>query len=632
MQVTATTPIREHEKPMSWARAILIATGFFFLTAIINAQLPSYILVVSTGATLAAFEQGTLALGLIALGLGVICLEITLLYDPKPLLPWPLFAAVGAAITAVGAFFVYQVSVGLAGTSAFGGPGWNEYLPAQTGQHSYWPSGTSYLFNKYWFQPNSIDISAIGLIALVVGLGMFMFAVLNPFALRGKLVGPVPTLLVRFSLGLSIVIVALYLTVYTFKDKYPAPVPAGAGNIALFIALSLALFALLLWFLPVMVAHRSQFMPATYLHGVIGLAGNVAVPLLILWAVAYPLVNFVHGIDPKSTWVECGQKTNIPGSCAFTPFTGYIICAIVASMTLGLLLGGLYFWSTRRNTVVLGATIGLIYVGLAVMAIHVNDPRQTPFGLIVAIGITILAFIWTWSTQREFAPTSPQQLGCVGMWLVLGTLLLIFLFGFAFLSLPSFFEIEALALFYQPGKGGLHDAFWVLLLMGGFGALQFTMLIRRQPMTDLRKFGLWVLGIGTVAELIGAIQGFHTDVLSQGINAMQGSQAFFLTGGIFEVVGIATCLIGAYRARSLPWALVIGVSTLIGLAATIVLHTANYPELVVFAVIIAAVGSYAYTAAGPDWPPDEEAEYAANGANGGNGNGHAASSFTVTPR
>ena len=626
MQVTAATPTREHEKPMSWARAILIATGFFFLTAIINAQLPSYILTVSTGATLASFEQGTLAMGLLALGIGLICFEITFLYDPKPLLPWPLFAAVGGAMAAVGAFFVYQVSIGIGGSSAFGGAGWNEFLPAQTGTTSYWPSGTSYLLNKYWFQVNSIDISAVGLIMILIGLGMFMFAVLNPFALRGRLVGPVPTLLTRLSLGLSVVILALYLTVYTFKDNNPPPVPAGAGNIALFIALCLALFALLLWFLPVMVANRSQFMPATYLHGVVGLIGNVAAPLLILWAVIYPVINFIHGIDPKQTWVECAQKTNIPGSCAFTPFTGYIICAIVASMTLGLLLAGLYFWSTRRNTVVLGATIGLIFIGLAVTAIHLNDPRQTPFGLIVATGIVILAFIWTWSTQREFAPTSPQPLGCVGMWLVLGTLLLIYLFGFAFLSLPSFFEIEALALFYQPGKAGLHDAYWMLLLMGGFAALQITLLVRRRTMTDLRKFGLWTLGIGTVGELIGAIQGFHTDVLTQGINAMQGSQAFFLTGGIFEVVGIATCLIGAYRARSLPWALVIGVSTLIGLAGTIVLHTVNYAELVVFAVIIASVGAYAYTVAGPDWPDDEE-YYAANGANG-----NGASSFTVTPR
>ena len=625
MQATAATPIREHEKPMSWARAILIATGFFFLTAIINAQLPSYILTVSTGATLASFEQGTLALGLLALGIGLICFEITFLYDPKPLLPWPLFAAVGGAMAAVGAFFVYQVSIGIGGSSAFGGSGWNEFLPAQIGANSYWPSGTSYLFNPYWFQVNSIDISAVGLIMLLVGLGMFMFAVLNPFALRGKLIGPVPTLLTRLSLGLSIVILALYLTVFTFKDTYGrTAVPSGTGNVALFVALALALLALLLWFLPVMVANRSQFMPPTYLHGVVGLIGNVAAPLLILWAVVYPLVNFVHGIDPKQTWVECSQKTNVPGSCAFTPFTGYIICAIVASMTLGLLLAGLYFWSTRRNTVVLGATIGLIYIGIAVMAIHLNDPRQTPFGLIIATGIAILAFVWTWSTQREFAPTSPQPLGCVGMWLVLGTLLLIYLFGFAFLSLPNFFEIEALALFYQPGKNGLHDAFWVLLLMGGFAALQFTLLIRRKPMTDLRKFALWVLGIGTVGELMGAIQGFHTNVLTQGINAMQGSQAFFLTGGIFEVVGIAACLIGAYRARSLPWAIIIGVSTLVGLAATIVLHTANYPELVVFAVIIASTGAFAYTAAGPDWPEEEEAAYGANG--------NSASSFTVTPR
>jgi hypothetical protein len=133
---------------------------------------------------------------------------------------------------------------------------------------------------------------------------------------------------------------------------------------------------------------------------------------------------------------------------------------------------------------------------------------------------------------------------------------------------------------------------------------------------------MWVLGIAVVFELIGAIQGFHTDVLTQGIDAMQGSQAFFLTGGIFEVVGILACLIGALRARSIPWAVVVVVSTLIGLAVTIVMHSLvpPYPELVVFGVILASVGSFAYVAAGPDYV--EELGYEVNG--------NADSTFVVT--
>jgi hypothetical protein len=613
MAVTA-TPVREreHEKPMSWARAILIATGFFFVAAILLGQLPGYIFNISVLSTLARWEQGTLDLGLIALGLGLLCFEVAMLYDPRPLIPWPLFALVGAAMSVAGAFLVYQVRVGLGGTNVLGNPGWAEYQ-----------------FQPLWFQPNSIDLSSVGMIALFMGLGMLSFAVLNPIALAGKLAGPVHALLVRFSLGLSIVIVAIYLTVLTFKGTFTSlgsVQPLGDfGNIALFAALLLAAFALQLWLLPITIAHRQRFMPATYLHGVVGLIGNVAVPLLIIWAITYPVVGLIHGADPTEIWVQCSRKVAIPESCSFTSFTGYIICTIVFSMTFGLMIAGLYFWSTRRDTVVLGGTIGLLFVGLAVTAIHVDDPVQLPLGLIAATSIAIVAFIYTWSTQREFATTAPVQLGCTGQWLVLGTLMLIYFFGFAVFSLPNFFEAEALALFYQPGKGGLHDAFWALLLMGGFAAYQFTVLARRKPFSNLRKFAVWVLAIGILFELIGAIQGFHTDVLTQGIDAMQGSQAFFLAGGIFELVGILVCLYGAVRARSIPWMVVVIASTLIGLAGAIVLHTLPpYPELVVFAVVFASVGAFAYTAAGPDVPREEEL------LEGANGNGNGTSSFVVS--
>jgi hypothetical protein len=626
---TAATPIREHEQPMSWPRAILIATGFFFITAILVGQLPSYFFTISTLSTLARFEQGTLALGLLGVGFGLLSLEIAFLYDPKPLIPWPLFALVGLAAAAIGLIFVYQVAVGLNNPSLLpigDGHGWGEFIPTDTGNGHFWPTGTPYIFHPAWFQLNSIDISAVGMIAILVGLGMVFVAVLNPFVLAGRLAGPARDLIVRFSIGLAFVIVAIYVTVYTFAPdstvfRNDTPI-ANFANVMLFVALILAMLGLGAWLLPIMATTRQRFMPASYLHGVVGLLGSVGIPLLVLWVIVYPVVNLIRGVDPNQVWVQCSQKTNIPASCTFTPFTGYIICAIVFSITFGLLFLGLYFWSTRRDTIVLGATIGMLYLAIAVTVVHLDDPLQVPMGLLIATCIAIGAFVFTWSTQREFASTQAQQLGCLGQWLVLGTLLLIYLFGFALFSMPNFFEIEALALFYQPGHGGLHDAFWALLLMGGFAAFQLAILVRRRPMSTLRKFAMWVLGIAVVFELIGAIQGFHTDVLTQGIDAMQGSQAFFLTGGIFQVIGILACLIGALRARSIPWALVVGVSTLIGLAVTIVMHSLvpPYPELVVFGVILASVGSFAYVAAGPDY--EEELGYEANG------NGE--SSFVVT--
>lgn len=626
MAVIAQAPVREreHERPMSWPRAMLIAIGFFFVAAMLVGQLPGYIYTVSTLSTLGRFEQGMLDLGLLALGIGFLCFEIAMLYDPKPLIPWPLFALLGLAITVVGAFFLYQVAVGLTGVSIFTGHGWNGTLPSTGPDGKFWPSGTSYILHPAWFQEGSVDITAIGMIAFLVGLGMFLLAMLNPFVLAGKLVGPARDLLVRLSLGLSIVIVAVWLTVYTFVPDALSETlgktkqPSMAGNAILFIALMFAMFALVVWLLPVMVANRARFMPATYLHGVVGLIGTIAVPVLIIWAIVYPVVNAIHNADPNEIWVQCALKNSIPASCSFTQFTGYIICAVVYGGTFTLLILGLYFWSTRRDTVVLGGTIALLYLGIAVTIIHTDDPMQTPLALVMATGIAITAFVWTWATQREFAPTTAQQLGCVGQWLVLGTLTLVYIFGFAWFSLPSFFEVEALGLVYQPGKGGVHDAFWVVLLMLGFAALQFAILVRRQPMSTLRKFGMWAMGIGIASELIASVIGFHTDVLTGGINAMQGGQAFFLTGGLFQAVGILVCLFGAMRARSTPWTVAIGVSTLIGLAIAIVMHSLQtaYPELVVLGVILASVGAFAYTALGPD---AEEGEVVM-----ANGNGYAA--------
>ncbi len=622
MQLTAATPQREHEQPMSWARATLIAVGFFFVSVILLGQVPSYLFTISTNAKLALMEQGFLDLGLISVGLGLLAFEVAFLYDPKPLIPWPLFALVGAAISAVGGYMLFMVTFG----------GWHEFLPDATttstivnGHPSfsttYWPDpNLGYLFNPAWFQPGSMDLLSIGEIALLIGLGMIGFAILNPFVLSGRLVGPARDLILRVCIAASLALVAAWLTVHTFAPaaidsiQIPLHQPVVSGsmiaNVLLFVALALALFALQVWLLPVMVNARQQFMPGVYLHGVVGLLGMVGVPLLLVWALVYPVVNLIHKVDTQQFWVQCSQLDNVPGTCTFTPFTGYIICAIVFSVPFGLMITGLYFWSTRRNMVVLAGTFALVWIGLGATVIHMSDPTQTPFGLLLAAGIAILAFVWTWGTQREFAPTQAEQLGCTGQWLVLGTLLLIYLMGFSLLSIPSFFEIEALALFYQAGPGNLHDAFWGFLLMGGLAALQMTFLVKRRPMTPLRKFALWSMLFAVLLEIIAAIQGFHNDVLAQGVNAMEGSHALFVGAICFEVVGIGVAAYSAWRAKGLfsPWVIVIAASVLVGAAEGVIAYSLPiaYPELVVLGFMLAMVGAFAYTAAGPD-PVDEYA-------------------------
>jgi hypothetical protein len=625
MQITAATPLREHERPMSWARSIVIATGFFFLTAILVGQLPSFFFKYSTNATLAIFEQTVLDMALLALGIGLICFELSFLYDPKPLIPWPLFALVGLGMAVVGLFIDYQVGVGPSG-SGFFGSGFGALQPA---------NGT--LLGSAWFQAGSIDISAVGLIAILIGIGMFGLAVINPWVLSKRAINsPLRDLIVRFGAGLAFVILALYLTIVTVlpNDNNPflvrgiqadgtmGDVQSPIANLLLFIALASALASLAVWLLPVMTARRQNFMPAAYLHGVVGLIGFVFVPLLLIWILTYPVVNLIHQVDSQQFWVQCSQKTQVPGSCTFSPFSGYIICTIVFSLTFGLLVAGIFFWSRRRDTVVLAGTLGLVYVALAVTVVHVNDATQTPFGLLIATSIVIVAVVWTWATQREFASTRAEQLGCTGQWLVLGTLLLIYLFGFAVFSIPNFYEIEALALFYTPGHPFLHDAFWVMLLMGGGAALQMTFLVKKRPISNVRKFALWIMLGAVVLMLMAAIQGFHRDLFSNFPESMEASHAIFITGLAFGLVGVLACLYGAFTARSAAWAVAVVGVAFVGVCIAIVGYAASNGEVVDAALIASLSGAFAYTAAGPD-PDYVVEELAALSAANGNGNGRA---------
>ncbi|HEX8034567.1 MAG TPA: hypothetical protein VF510_12005, partial [Ktedonobacterales bacterium] len=146
-----------------------------------------------------------------------------------------------------------------------------------------------------------------------------------------------------------------------------------------------------------------------------------------------------------------------------------------------------------------------------------------------------------------------------------------------------------------------------------------------RPMSTLRKFVLWTLLIAVALQMVGAIQGFHHDVLQEGIDAMEGGHAVFLAGICFEVVGFAAALIGALRAQAIRWVIAIVAVAAVSAAFGIVIYTLPqaYPELVVAAFIAASVGAFAYSVAGPDAPGEVVLA-------GANGNGQAPSSFVVT--
>jgi hypothetical protein len=135
-------------------------------------------------------------------------------------------------------------------------------------------------------------------------------------------------------------------------------------------------------------------------------------------------------------------------------------------------------------------------------------------------------------------------------------------------------------------------------------------------MSDLRKFALWSLLLGVVFMIIASIQGFKNDViaaLGNGsdafLNAIEGSHVVYFFGLLFALAGLLAALYGAWRSRSTPWLLFVGLSAVIGAVFAAVIYSLSYasppinlPDLTTFGMIAALTGAFAYTAYGPDTP------------------------------
>src|SRR5215470_14420138 len=87
---------------MSWARAMILAVGFFVSIAILIGQLPSAIYAYMTASTLSNFEQLCLGTGVVCLASFVIIQVILLLFDPKPLVPPTFFVGMGVLLALAG--------------------------------------------------------------------------------------------------------------------------------------------------------------------------------------------------------------------------------------------------------------------------------------------------------------------------------------------------------------------------------------------------------------------------------------------------------------------------------------------------------------------------------------------------
>ena len=200
---------------MSWARAIILAAGLFFVAMILMNQFPGYMYTVFTGARLTKFEQGMLDVALVSLGLAILLMTILFLFDPKPVVPPFLVAGFGAVL------FV----VGLAGLILIAVTG-HQYLPDSPD----FPAGTGgTLFGSIWFQAQSIDLEAISMIVMGTGFGVLVYALLAWAGFRRGLEGPARDFLAWGAAIISAILMVIYVVLYTFQGDTKAGNTNGQG-------------------------------------------------------------------------------------------------------------------------------------------------------------------------------------------------------------------------------------------------------------------------------------------------------------------------------------------------------------------------------------------------------------------
>lgn len=505
---------------MSWARAIVLAAGLFFVAMILMNQFPGYMYTVFTGARLTKFEQGMLDVSLVSLGLAILLMTVLFLFDPKPVIPPFLVAFFGAVLGGVGL-------VGL-------------ILIAATGQQ-YLPSGSRETL--LWLQAGSIDLEAVSMIAMGTGFGVLVYALLAWAGLRKGLTGAARDFIAWGAAIISAILMVLYVVLYTFQGDDILGMGHGpallVSNVVLGLALLLAFAAVQIWFLPVMIAERRRYMPAAYLIVAFGLLPMFII-FLALFLIGYPLVNWIHSWDTTNFLTVCAVKTDVPATCTYTQYSGYILATIANGQFFAAGLAGIYFWRSNRPAVILTMVVSFLFCAFSAVVIHTDT--QLRVALFIGTAVLLVAMAWTYSTRHEFASVAATQLGCTGQWLVLGTVILVYLAGFAFLSLQEFFETEALGISYAPGPSQVHDAFWSLLVFGGLGLVQFILLARRYKLSELRKFSLWIVLLGMTMLVISGIQfslefgnGVQGRLLLFGTTMYLIGLVFVVVGSIFEI-------------------------------------------------------------------------------------------------
>ncbi len=494
--------VRQRELPeqMSWARAVIFATGFFFLAAMLIGQIPGYIHLQFTASSLEGLEQGSFGLAVACLAGFIVVQVIMLLFDPKPVILPAILTVLGIPLSLIGlALSIWAPATGC--------------TPAQSTCNQFFPTSSTnwspLLSGKFlWFQPNALDFVALGLGILGVGLAMIFYSQLAIREQRNpdrRDLGTTPA--IRWMIVVAVFLLIVFMALYTMFDSQGWGIALVSGHpffglkvvdliegliLGAAIFLTLGAFALRLHYL--MRPVRKRTMPGLYAIGALGLA-QLGVVFLLIWAFVYPLVYWIHtwtfiGLGDYLTL--CSNKFAIPTSCTFTPQAGYIITAIITTNFFALLMAAVWAWKSNRSLVVVGSVVITAVIAAATLLVH-TSPDKIIVAMMLCAGMLVLAVIWTSVARREFAVVGENNLGCLGQWLVVGTCLLIYLAAFAFFSVPVWApETEP----NVPFQGGLvipppatagasatlpvPDAMIMLLLLGVLAAVQFFFLTRNR--------------------------------------------------------------------------------------------------------------------------------------------------------
>ena len=490
---------------ISWARALIFAIGFFLVAAILIGQLPGYIYLQMTAASLQGMEIGALGLGLVCLGGFVIIQVIVLLFDPKPVVPPIIFTGLGTIVSLAGlALLLWSTLTGCSSIQQ----NCNQYFPSAA---SNTPSWNPLLGGKVlWFQPNAVDFVMIAIVLFTVGAAMIFYSQLAIREQRNpdrRDLGTTPA--IRWMLILGSILLVVFMVFYTYvdigglvKQLFPARPFFGTRLVTLLAGIVLAAsllmttgaFALRLHYL--MRPVRKRTMSILYMVGALGLA-QIGVLLILAWFAVYPLMAWLHtwvigGVGVGDYLTVCARKAFIPGSCSFSQEGGYIVDAIVTTNFFAMLMAAIWGWKSHRNAVVIGGVVTATVIAGATLLIH-TAPGGILIAMMLAAGMLIVATGWTIVARREFAVVGENNLGCLGQWLVVGTCFFVYLAAFAFFSIPTFSEVEPNIPFIggmavgplpaaanQPPPIVAPDAMVVVVLMAVLGAIQFYFLTRNR--------------------------------------------------------------------------------------------------------------------------------------------------------